>query len=165
MRFGRTAAAIVLACGFGMPAAPAACAEPTFEIVGLDGQSRTIGIAELEQLEPKELTVPDPHTKEPARYRGVELTKVLSLAGVPFDRPLRGPLLVAQVRVEAADGYRVGFSLPELDPRTGSTEVRLAYRLGGEPLGPELGPFRLVVPTDRRGARWVRQLTRLTVTP
>ncbi len=146
-------------------AAPAAVASPSLELVGLDGQGRAVTVAELQNLEPREITVPDPHTKEPARYRGVALTSVLGLAGPAFGQPLRGPLLVAHLRVEAADGYRVAFSLPELDPRTGSTEALLAYELDGQPLNPELGPFRLVVPTDRRGARWVRQVTRLVLVP
>ncbi len=145
--------------------ASAAFASPTFELVGLDGQKHLIETAELEQLEPRDITVPDPHTKEPTRYRGVPLGNVVALAGVSFAQSPRGPLLGVTLRVEAAEGYRVSFSLPEIDARTGSTEAILVFELDGEPLGDELGPFRLVVPTDKRGARWVRQISRITVVP
>jgi hypothetical protein len=146
-------------------APPLAAAAPAIEVVGLDGRSRVVSLDDLERLGPREVTVPDPHTKAPSRYRGVPLTSVLGLAGLSFDAPLRGPLLSAQLRVEAADGYRVAFSLPELDPRTGSTEALLAFQLDGNPLGEELGPLRVVVPTDKRGARWARQVTRLVLIP
>jgi hypothetical protein len=33
----------------------------------------------------------------------------------------------------------------------------------GEPLDEAIGPFRLVVPSDRRGARWIRQLVGASV--
>lgn len=146
-------------------AAPAAFAESSVELVGLDAKSQSIDVAKLEELEAADVTVPDPHTKEPVRYRAVPLARVLALAGIPFDKPLRGPLLLAKLQVEAADGYRVAFSLAELDPHTGSTEAFLAFALDGEPLDSGAGPFRLLVPTDKRGARWVRQVTRLVALP
>jgi DMSO/TMAO reductase YedYZ molybdopterin-dependent catalytic subunit len=34
----------------------------------------------------------------------------------------------------------------------------VAFERDGQPLGAEIGPFRLVVPTDKRGGRWVRQV-------
>lgn len=146
-------------------AAPAALAAPGFALVGQDGQERTLTAAELEALGAEDVTVPDPHTQAPTRYRAVALPKVLALAGFPSDAPVRGPLLAARLLVEAADGYKVVFSFPELDPRTGSTQVLVAFALDGEPLGDDIGPFRLLVPTDRRGARWVRQLTHLRMLP
>jgi len=55
------------------------------------------------------------------------------------------------------------FSLGELDAGVGTTEALLVYQREGQPLSPEIGPFRLVVPTDKRAARWVRNLVRLSV--
>lgn len=146
-------------------ATAAASAAPIVELVALDGTTHAIGIAELERLQAEEITVPDPHTKAPARYRVVPLTRVLGIVGIAFENPLRGPHLVAKLHIEAADAYRVAFSLPELDPRTGATEAYLGFALDGQPLDAEVGPFRLVVPTDKRGARWVRQVTRIVLVP
>jgi DMSO/TMAO reductase YedYZ molybdopterin-dependent catalytic subunit len=67
------------------------------------------------------------------------------------------------VRAEARDGYRVAFSLVELDSTIASSEVFIAFQRDGKPLPAEMGPFRLIVPTDKRGARWIRQLSRITL--
>lgn len=91
------------------------------------------------------------------------LASALALVGAPVGGGLKGPALAAHVQVEAADGYRVAFSLAELDPATGSTEAYIAFERDGEPLDASMGPYRLVVPTDRRGARWVRQVTRIRI--
>jgi hypothetical protein len=65
--------------------------------------------------------------------------------------------------VEAADGYRASFSLGEVDPELTGRTVLLADLRNGAPLEGDLGPLRLVVPDDRRPARWVRQVTAVRV--
>ena len=52
----------------------------------------------------------------PASYEGVSLAEVLRAAGVTLGKDLKGPLLASCLVVQAADGYRVVFSLPEIDP-------------------------------------------------
>jgi hypothetical protein len=82
---------------------------------------------------------------------------------VPSGEALRGKALASTIQVEALDGYRVASSLAELDAGTGSTDAVVAFELDGKPLGGELGAFRMVVPTDKRSARWVRQVARIKV--
>jgi hypothetical protein len=106
----------------------------------------------------REITVTDPHLKEPGRYRGVNLSSLLSAVGTPSGEALRGKSLALHVQVEASDGHVACFSLAEVDPGTGSTDALLAFEYEGKPLGADLGPLRLVVPTDKRAARWVRQV-------
>jgi len=65
------------------------------------------------------------------------------------------------VIAEATDGYRVVFSLAELDPQFGNTAVLVANEIDGHPLPEHDGPLRLVVPGDKRQARWVRMLRSL----
>ncbi len=55
------------------------------------------------------------------------------------------------------------FSVAELDEGFGKAEAILAFQRDGQPLANEIGPFRLVVPSDKRGGRWVRNLIKLTV--
>lgn len=69
----------------------------------------------------------------------------------------------SDARAEGRDGYRVAFSLVEVDMSIASSEVFVVFERDGKPLPSDLGPIRLVVPTDKRGARWVRQLASLTV--
>jgi hypothetical protein len=132
-------------------------------VVGPGGKSLMLGTADLEKLTVREVDVTDPHGHEASRYRGVALSAVLALVDAPFGDALRGRALGTSLRVEAADGYQVVFSLAEIDPSLGSTDALLAFERDGKPLGADLGPFRIVVPTDKRGARWVRQVVKLSV--
>ena len=47
--------------------------------------------------------------------------------------------------------------------RTTTTMTTTTFERDGKPLDDAIGPFRLVVPTDKRGARWVRQVTRIRI--
>ena len=67
------------------------------------------------------------------------------------------------VIAEAEDGYRVVFSLAELDSGVLESEVIVADTIDGAPLSAQQGPFRLVAPHEKRPARWVRMLKSITV--
>ena len=74
---------------------------------------------------------------------------------------LRGPRMSEVLLVEAADGYRVAFSLAEVDPAFSERDIILADKRDGKPLDAKEGPLRIVAPGDERPARWVRQVTAL----
>jgi len=65
--------------------------------------------------------------------------------------------------VEAADGYRVVIALPELDTGFTDKQMVLAFVRDGKPLGEKEGPYRIVIPDEKRMARWVRQVTTLKI--
>ena len=111
---------------------------------------------------PREAVTATAHGKTHA-CEGVPLVALLRHAGAMPTTELRGKQLARFVRVEARDGYRVVFSLGELDPATGGRRVYVVDRCDGKPLGDEVGPLRLVVPEDARPARWLRQLETITV--
>ena len=94
---------------------------------------------------------------------GVPLTAVLRKAGVLTDKPLHGAGLARTIRVSARDGYRVAFSLAELDPALGNTRVFVVDACDGKPLDENDGPLRLLVPGAARAARSVRQLQSIDV--
>lgn len=96
------------------------------------------------------------------RCEGVLLSDLVAAAGLPAGEALRGPALTMLIVAEAADGYRVAFTLAELDPRLGNRGVLLADRCDGGVLPAADGPLRLVAPGEARAARSVRQLRRLT---
>jgi hypothetical protein len=96
-------------------------------------------------------------------YEGVAIELLLRRAGVPDGENMRGAALGNYVVAEASDGYRVVFSLAELDPGILDSQVIVADTLDGAPLDEKHGPFQLVVPHDKRAARWVRMLKSLTV--
>ena len=62
-----------------------------------------------------------------------------------------------------ADGYRAVFALPELDPAYTDRVVFLADRKDGAKIGASEGPLRIVVPGEKRQARWVRQVISLII--
>ena len=68
------------------------------------------------------------------------------------------------VAAEAADGYRVVFSLGELDAKLGKAAILVADRCDGKALPDGDGPLRLVAPGEARGARSVKQLIKVSVT-
>jgi DMSO/TMAO reductase YedYZ molybdopterin-dependent catalytic subunit len=96
-------------------------------------------------------------------FEGVPLVEVLKTAGIKFGHDLRGPALANYLLVEAADGYRVVFALPELDPASTDRVILLADRREGKPLDEKEGPLRVIVPGEKRPARWVKQVTSLKV--
>ena len=65
--------------------------------------------------------------------------------------------------VEAADGYRAVIALPEMDPAFTDKQIVLAFLRDGKPLGEKEGPYRVVIPDEKRMARWVRQVTALKI--
>ena len=126
------------------------------------GTPLDLGAAEVAALPHTELRAVDAHGKG-GLFRGVEVGELLRRAGAASGDALRGSHLRDLVRVECADGYVVAFTLAELDPALGARRVLLADELDGKPLGAEQGPWRLVVPDDKRPARWARQVRSITV--
>jgi hypothetical protein len=97
---------------------------------------------------------------KPVRCEGVWLTDVLAAAGTPAGEQLRGAAQRTVVVAIASDGYRVAFTLGELDRAFGKGKVLVADRCEGAPLA-GAGPLRIVVEGDARGGRALRNLTTL----
>ena len=93
---------------------------------------------------------------------GAWLADVLAAAGAPSGEAVRGPVLATAIVAQAADGYRVVFSLGEVERSLGRARILVADRCNGAPLADD-GPLRLIVAGDLRGARSVKALTRLSV--
>ena len=60
--------------------------------------------------------------------------------------------------MEAADNYRVVFSLAEFNSSFMDSEIILADTMDGARYPGALGPFRLVAPHEKRPARWVEMV-------
>jgi DMSO/TMAO reductase YedYZ molybdopterin-dependent catalytic subunit len=118
---------------------------------------------DLKKMPRKTLTVSNPHTQKKETYEGVALEDLLKKAGIPGGEQMRGPAMAMYVIFEAADNYRVVFSLAELDSGILDSEVIVADTMDGAPLPEKVGPFRLVAPHEKRPARWIRMLKSITV--
>ncbi len=133
----------------------------TIDIVGLRGQHRTVSSADLAAMPHHEVTAKAHQVS--GTFAGVALADVLQLVAVPRGDSLRGAALSTYVLIEAADGYRVLFALAELDAGFSDKLVLLADRKDGTALSAKDGPFQLVVPDEKRPARWVRQVRSIRV--
>ena len=103
------------------------------------------------------------HGGNESTFEGVALFEFLKLAGVPLGEKLKGKAVSNYLVVDASDGYRAVFAIPELDPAFTDLVVLLADKRDGKPLSEAEGPLRIVVPHEKRQARWVRQVTSLTI--
>lgn len=111
----------------------------------------------------KRMTVSAQEHGKKGSFEGWALGDVLERAGWKRGDDLRGPALARYVLASAPDGYRVVFTVTELDPAFGDKVVLLADRRDGAPLGPSEGPFRVVVPGEKRPARWIRGVSSFQV--
>jgi hypothetical protein len=98
-----------------------------------------------------------------ATFEGIMLRDVLEKAGVSLGESVRGKRLASYLLVEAADGYRVVFALPEIDPGFTDKQIVLALTKDGKPLDAKEGPYRIVIPDEKRMARWIRQVTSMKI--
>jgi len=125
-----------------------------------------ITAAQLHKLARMEVHTIDPHdSSKEIVYSGTPLVEVLKAAGLRLDSGMAGirETVAMTVLVEASDGYRAVFALAELDPELTDRVILLADTRDGQPLSPREGPFRIIVPGEKRPARWVRQVRALTV--
>lgn len=139
--------------------APAA---PVLSVGGEVARALKLSAADLAKL-PRQTVSAKDHDGKAATFEGVALVEVLRLAGVEFGEKLRGKNLALFLVVDAADGYRAVFALPELDPAFTDEAIILADRRDGKTLSEAEGAWRIVVPGDKRQARWVRQVVSLTI--
>ncbi|HJU37981.1 MAG TPA: molybdopterin-dependent oxidoreductase [Tahibacter sp.] len=137
----------------------AAAQEPAVRFDGDFATPLSVDRAALAKL-PRTTVSASDHGK-PGTWEGVAFDELLKQAGAPLGDALRGGKLASFVVVGATDGYRVVFSLAEFDAAFGATRAILADTRDGKPLDAHEGPFRLIVPDEKRPGRWVRQVDRV----
>ena len=145
-----------LALGLALAIAPGLSAAQDLALKGLAGQSVTVTAADLAAMPHVTLTVTvegKTHT-----YGGVPLTDLLARVGAPSGKALKGTDLSDVVIVSAKDGYAVALALADTDPLVRKDQVILADKTDGAPMPDGLGPYRLVVEGDQRGARLARMV-------
>jgi DMSO/TMAO reductase YedYZ molybdopterin-dependent catalytic subunit len=161
-------AVIALLLGFSawaqQAAQPKASTGPAdFKISGAVTTPLDLTVADLKAMPRKTLRVDNAHSKKTEVYEGVLVEELLQKAGAPQGEQLRGQAMATYVLVEAADNYRVIFSLAEFNSSFQDSEIIVADTLDGAPILGALGPFRLVAPHEKRPARWVEMVKSLAV--
>jgi hypothetical protein len=150
-----------------LTAALFAQSEPKLAISGDIPSPLTLSVTDLAAMPHETIELTDPETAEhdggKFKYEGVSLQEVLTKAGIPFGKGIRGKYLAAYILASAKDGYQVVFSLGELDPSFGNEKVLIVDKRDGKPLFAYQCPLRLVVAGDKAGARDVRMLEKIEV--
>ncbi len=112
----------------------------------------------LAKLPRKTIKVTEGNGKD-AEYEGVALDEVLKLAKVPMGNELRGRTFAQMVVIaDASDGGRAVYALAEVEPSFSDKLILLADKCDGKALNSDEGPYRMILPGDKRHARWLRQV-------
>jgi hypothetical protein len=127
------------------------------------GKTTVLGAADLAAAAHQEVTAFDFHEKKDHVYSGVPVRDLLAKAGVEFGEKLRGKGLRQVVIAHCRDNYDIVFALAEFDDAFNNRTILLVDRQDGQALPDGQGPVRLVVPGDKRPARWARMVTSLEV--
>jgi|SRR5580692_1615428 hypothetical protein len=127
------------------------------------GKKTVLTAPEIEGLPRVKVTTGAFSAAAAATFEGVALRAVLEKAGVGLGETLKGKRMASCLLVEATDGYRVVIALPEIDPAFNDKQMVLAFLKDGKRLNDKEGPYRLVIPDEKRMARWVRQVTTLRI--
>ena len=133
-----------------------AAQQATLRVGGAVTRELTLTPADIAAL-PHESLSASAHDQK-GTFSGVRLTEILKRAGLPTGDAIRGRELAKFVVVSGADGYRAVFALAELDDAFTDRVVLLADLRDGKPLAANAAPFQLIVPGEKRPARWVRQV-------
>ena len=133
----------------------------TITVTGVGGKSVTLSVSELSNLPHQTVKATDHGT--PATFEGVLLTDVLAKVDLPLGEKFHSTGASYYMVVEAKDGYRAVFAWAELDSTFMDKAIYVVTKRDGMQLSENDGPFQLVVPGEKRSARWVRQLTALKI--
>jgi hypothetical protein len=147
---------------FGLFLSIAVCrGQTTLVVQGVGIRSVTLSAADLSNLPQQTVKTTDHGT--PATFEGVLLTDVLAKVDLPLGEKFHHTVASYYLVVEAKDGYRAVFAWAELDSTFMDKSAYVVTKRDGKPLSDKDGPFQLVVPGEKRGARWVRQVTALKI--
>jgi len=157
------AAVLVHSSTISVSYAQETAAGPTLKVTGAVRTPLALTVEDLKKMPRRTVSVVSPHDKKTENYEGVLVEDLLKKAGVPQGEDLKGHLLASYLIFEAEDGYRVMFSIAELDSGIIDSGVIVADTLDGAPLAANQGLLRVVAPHEKRAARWVRMLKSITV--
>ncbi len=150
-------AAALLAPLPALAQAPAA----SLALTGPTGRTVALSAAQVAALPRVKVTLEGHGQKHD--YEGPLLIDVLAKVGAPVGKDIHGSELATVVLVTARDGYQVAIGLAEADPGTRANRIILADKRDGAALGPDNGPFQLVIEGDLRPARSARMVTAIEV--
>ena len=146
----------------GGPRAADPAAAPMLSLTGKLRHPQQFDLARLRALpsETMQVSYQTERGVQQASFDGVRLWALLDEAG-GIDDPDKAAALHHVVRITAQDGYFVVLSTGEVAPDFGGKPAMIAYRRDGD--SPGAGSIRLVMPGDKHGGRYVRDVVTINV--
>jgi hypothetical protein len=129
---------------------------------GLDGKTIILSPTDLAAMPHKTVTVMNHHTNANESYSGVALSDLLAKVGAPQGSDVKGKLFMIGVVATGTDKYSVLFAIAETDPTIHTGDILVADQMNGQKLDTD-GVFKLVSTEEKRPARWVRNLSSISV--
>jgi hypothetical protein len=125
------------------------------------GQTATLSVADLQAMPQKTVQVHNAHTNMDESYTGIAVDELLKRYGVTLDGAGAQQVYHSYVIATGTDKYHVLFSASELQSSLHTGDAILAISMDGKSLGAD-GDIKMVLPGERKPARWVRNLVSLT---
>lgn len=135
---------------------------PSIKVSGEVTKPLKLTAADLAKMKRVSVNLRDRDGKDHS-FTGVSMPDILNLAGVTTGSQLRGENLSKYMLAKCADGYQVLFSLAEVDTAFNERIMILADESDGKPLPANRGPFRLVVPGEKKPARSCYQVIEFVI--
>jgi hypothetical protein len=163
MRLGRIAVfCAVLLLPLAAPRAADAPAAGTLPLTGRVAHPQQFDLAKLQALPSQTVQVSflTEHGEQKMSFTGVPLWALLGEAGGLADTE-KSAALHHTIKISAKDGYWVVISTGEIAPDLGGKPAMIAYQRDAE--APGTSGFRLVMPGDKHGARYVHDVVAIDI--
>ncbi len=131
-------------------------------VVKANGKSTTLTLADLRAMPQISLKVHNGHSNQDETYTGVAMSALLAKFGLTLDGDGAKKVYHSYLRPEGTDKYFVIYSASELESSLTTWDSLVALTIDGKPLGDE-GAFKIIAGGERKPARWVRNLSSLTI--
>jgi hypothetical protein len=140
-------------------AQPAAPAPTTIAVSGMVEHPQALTLAMLEELPKQTVSVSyvTGRGEQKGTFTGAHLWDVLKMVAVKDEG--RNSQLKRVIWLEGSDGYSVALTYSELDPDYGNHDFLIAYKREDG----AMNGFRVVVPSDKHGGRYVSELAKIEV--
>jgi hypothetical protein len=126
------------------------------------GKSTVLTMADLQAMPQITLKVHNGHSNEDETYTGVPMSALLAKFGLTLANGGAHKVYHSYVKAEGTDKYWVLYSATELEPEIATWDSLVAITVNGHPIV-QNGDFRMIAGGERRPARWVENLSSLTI--
>ena len=126
------------------------------------GKTVTFSPADLAAMPQRTLVVHNGHSNVDETYTGAAVSDLLAKYGFTLENGGARKVYHSYVRAEGTDHYYVLFSASELEPTLHAGDAIIALTVNGQPLT-EDGKFKFIAGGDKKPARWVTNLSALSI--